>query len=182
MQIVSLLFLIMIYTQHILFDRDNRCLFSNYTVTGECINIFHQRKPKSNLPKISITSDNSAFFLTIVFVMSRVFNRKWRQYLKLFGYFSNCDISFKNFQIKYGFPFSFTSLQKCSINDFFNLETITSCYYIQHNITFHKNVFCLAIANLKYKDHTNFYQFLLLLSGDVSPNPGPLQNVSGCEQ
>ena len=27
-----------------LFDRDNRFLFCNYKVTGECINIFHQRK------------------------------------------------------------------------------------------------------------------------------------------
>ena len=37
-----------------LFDRDNRFLFCNYKVTGECINIFHQIKNKSNTPKISI--------------------------------------------------------------------------------------------------------------------------------
>ena len=34
--------------------------------------------------------------------------------------------------------------------------------------------FSLAITNLKYKDN-NFYQFLLLLSGDISLNPGPVQ-------
>ena len=33
----------------------------------------------------------------------------------------------------------------------------------------------MAITNLKYKDHKNFYQFPLLLSGDVSLNPGPVQ-------
>ena len=38
-----------------LFDRDNRFLFCNYKVTGECINIFHQSKNKSNMPKIYIT-------------------------------------------------------------------------------------------------------------------------------
>ena len=32
-----------------LFDRDNRFLFCNYKVTGECINIFHQRKNESNM-------------------------------------------------------------------------------------------------------------------------------------
>ena len=39
----------------------------------------------------------------------------------------------------------------------------------------HQNLVCLAITNLKYKDYNNFYQFLLLLSGDVSLNPGPVQ-------
>ena len=33
----------------------------------------------------------------------------------------------------------------------------------------------MAIANLKYKDNNNFYQFLLLLSGGVNLNPGPVQ-------
>ena len=39
----------------------------------------------------------------------------------------------------------------------------------------HQNLVYLAITNLKYKDYNNFYQFVLLLSGDVSLNPGPLQ-------
>ena len=75
------------------------------------------------------------------------------------------------FQIKDGFPFNFTSLQKCSTNEFFN--SITSCHYIQH-IKLHQNLVCLAITNLKDKDYNNFYQFLLLLSGEVSLNPGPV--------
>ena len=59
---------------------------------------------------------------------------------------------------------------------FFNLETLTSCCLIQH-ITLHKNVLFLAVTNLKYDNYTNFYytKFLLLLSGDVSLNPGPIQ-------
>ena len=52
-----------------LFDRDNRFLFCNYKVAGECINIFHHIKNKSIMPKISITSDNNAFFLVIIFVI-----------------------------------------------------------------------------------------------------------------
>ena len=78
------------------------------------------------------------------------------------------------FQIRDGFPFNFTSLQKCLTNEFFKLETITSCQYIRHT-TFHKNLVCLVITNLKYKDYKRFYQFLLLLPGDVSLDPGPVQ-------
>ena len=48
------------------------------------------------------------------------------------------------------------------------------CHYIQH-ITLHKNLVCLAITNLKYKDYNNFYQFFLLLSRDVNSNLGPVQ-------
>ena len=52
----------------------------------------------------------------------------------LFGYFSNCDTCFK-FQIKdVFFFFNFTTLQKCSTNEFFNLETITSSHNITYNI------------------------------------------------
>ena len=158
-----------------LFDRDNRFLFCNYIVTGVCINIFHQTKNKSNKPKFSIKSDNSAFFLVITLVIFTVFNRKRREYLKLcyLAIFLIAIYPLK-FQIKDGFPFNFTSLQKCLTNEFFNLETITLCHYIQH-ITLHQNLVCLAITNLKYKDYNNFYQFLLLLSGDVSLNPGPVQ-------
>ena len=39
----------------------------------------------------------------------------------------------------------------------------------------HQKLVCLAITNLKCKDYNNFYQFLLLLLGDLSLNPGPVQ-------
>ena len=48
-------------------------------------------------------------------------------------------------------------------------------YNIIQHIKLRKNLVYLAITNLKYKDYNNFYQFLLLLSGDVSLNPGPVQ-------
>ena len=55
-----------------------------------------------------------------------------------------------------------------------NFSISKPCHYIQY-ITLHQNLVCLAITNLKYKDYNNFHQFLLLLSGDLSPNLGPVQ-------
>ena len=127
------------------------------------------------MSKISITSDNNTFFLGIVLLIFRVFNRKWREHLKLYylAIFLIVILLLK-FEIQDGFPFIFTSLQKCSTNELFNLETITSGHYIQH-IILHQNLVCVAITNLKYKYYNNFYQFFLLLSGDESLNPGPAQ-------
>ena len=158
-----------------LFDRGNRFLFCNYKVTEECINIFHQRKNKSNMSKISIPSDNNAFFLVIFFVIFRVFNRKRRKYLKLCYLAMFLIVIFLlKLQIKDGLPSNFTSLQKCSTNEFFNLKTIASCHYIQH-IILNRNLVCLVIKNLKYRNYNSIYQFLVLLSGDVSLNPEPVQ-------
>ena len=89
--------------------------------------------------KISITSDNNAFFLVIILVIFRVFSRKRREHLKL-CYLADflLAIFLSKFQIKYGFLFNFNFLQKCPTNEFFNLETITPCHCIHHT-TLHKD-------------------------------------------
>ena len=78
------------------------------------------------------------------------------------------------FHIKDGFSFNFISLQKRLTNEFLNLETIKSYYVIQH-VTLHENLVCLAIIQILYTNINNFYQFFLVLSRDVTPNPGPVQ-------
>ena len=78
------------------------------------------------------------------------------------------------FHIKDGFSFNFISLQKRLTNEFLNLETIKLYYYIQH-VTLHENLVCLAITQILYTNINNFYQFFLVLSRDVSLNPGPVQ-------
>ena len=105
----------------------------------------------------------------------RVFHGKRREFLKLCYLVISLIVIFSSkFEVKDGFSFNFTSLQKCLPNDFFDFETITSCDYIQH-FTLHKNLVSLTISNLKYKNHIIFYYFLLLLSGDKSLNPGSVQ-------
>ena len=157
-----------------LLNRDNKFLYGNCKVTGDSITLFQQEN-KFKVYKIFITSENNSVFLVIVFIIFRSFSRKQNKCLRL-CYFSVFwfSIVFLKFQINDGFHFNFSLLQKCPKNDFFNLETLTSCRHIQH-ITLHKNFVFLAVTNLKHKNYTNFYKFLLLLSGDVSLNPGPVQ-------
>ena len=74
----------------------------------------------------------------IVLVIFRVFNRNRREHLKLsyLAIFLFVIILLK-FQIKDGFSFNITSLQKCWTNEFLYLETVTSCHYvIIHSLKF----------------------------------------------
>ena len=157
-----------------LLNGDNKVLYCNGKVTGESMTLF-QPENKFKVYKILITSENNSVFLIIIFIIFRSFSRKQNKCLRLcyFSVFWFLIVALK-FQINKGFHFNFSLLQKCPKNDFFNLETLTSCCHIQH-ITLHKNFVFLAVTNLKYKNYTNFYKFLLLLSGDVSLNPGPVQ-------
>ena len=140
-------------------------------MTEESITLFQQEN-KFKVYKIFITSENNSVFLIIIFVVFTFFSRKQNKCLRL-CYFSAFWFSlvFLKFQINDGFYFNFSLLQNCPKNHFFSLETLTSCHHIQH-ITLHKNFVFLAVTNLKCKNYNNFYKFLLLLSGDVSLNPG----------
>ena len=92
------------------------------------------------LSQIFITSENNSVFLIITFIIFRSFSRKQNKCLRLcyLSVFWFSIVSLKS-QINNGFCFNFLLLQKCPKNDFFNLETLTSCRHIQH-ITLH-NIF-----------------------------------------
>ena len=159
------------------FNNFNKFLYCNCKVTGESITSFQQEN-KFKVCKMFITWENNSVFLIIIFIIFRYFSRKQNKCLRLcyFSVFWFSRVSLK-FQINDGFHFNFSLLQKCPKNDFFNLENLISCRHIQH-ITLHKNFVFLAVTNLKYKNYTNFYKFLLLLSGEISLNPGPVQRSS----
>ena len=142
-------------------------------MTGESITLFQQEN-KFKVYKIFITSENNFVFLITLFIVFRFFSKKQNKCRSLcyFTVFWFSIVSLK-FKINDGFHFNFPILQKCPKNDFIDLETLTFCRHIQH-ITSHKNFVFLAVTNLKCKNYTNF-KFLLLLSGDVSLNPGSVQ-------
>ena len=71
------------------------------------------------------------------------------------------------------------SLKNCTQIDFFTIETINKSNIVSEN-DLHTNFCLLSISKLKYKRHFKqlfpFFQIILLLSGDINPNPGPQQS------
>ena len=63
-------------------------------------------------------------------------------------------------------------LENCTQKEFFTIETIQDSNYVSE-LFLKTNFYMLAISKIKYKNHFSFFQLLLLLSGDINPNPGP---------
>ena len=68
-----------------------------------------------------------------------------------------------------------SQLRKYFTKDSFSIEVLDLCYCL-HDSYYHYQDCFIAIWILKYKNHSKFYQMLLLLSGDKSINPGPTPN------
>ena len=132
-----------------LLNRVNKFLYCDCKKTAKTITLFQQGN-KFKVYKIFITSENNPVFLIIIFIVFRFFSRKQSKYLKLcyVSVFWFSIVSLK-FQIDNGFHFSFSLLQICPKNDFFNIEILTSSCHIQHK-TLHKNFVFLAVTNLKF--------------------------------
>ena len=69
-------------------------------------------------------------------------------------------------------------LRKCTNATFYNFEIIKAGNYISDAVL-HINFCYLALNELKIKKENNlkFYMFLIILSGDISLNPGPSHNA-----
>ena len=63
-------------------------------------------------------------------------------------------------------------LKNCTKIEFFTIESIYESNYVSQQLL-KSNLCLLAISKMKYRNHFLFFQLLLLLSGDISPNPGP---------
>ena len=68
-------------------------------------------------------------------------------------------------------------LRKCFRKDFFSVEVLDLCNRLHDSYHHYQDCF-IAISVLKYKNYSTFYQMLLLLSGDISVNPGPTTSNS----
>ena len=75
-------------------------------------------------------------------------------------------------------PLKITSINKdlnlCSKSDFFTTESINVCNFIS-KANLRNNLNFFTFSKLKYKNNQSFLKHILLLSGDVSLNPGPSQ-------
>ena len=70
---------------------------------------------------------------------------------------------------------------KMNDREFFTLEYISISNTVKNDFMTHQYQL-YALSNLKYRNHKSFCRYLLLLSGDVEPNPGPGNSCTVCEK
>ena len=65
------------------------------------------------------------------------------------------------------------AIRSCSKHDFFTFDYTDTCQNIQ-SLKTQLTINHFSISKLKYKNLNSFSQLLLLLSGDMSLNTGPI--------
>ena len=69
----------------------------------------------------------------------------------------------------------YDSIKICSQLHFFTYESINTCHNVETSCLQSDLVFC-SISKLQYRNSNSCFNLLLLLSRDISLNPGPLHN------
>ena len=66
----------------------------------------------------------------------------------------------------------FNDVRTCTRSEFFASEFMTICDDFQFSVTRMNSTF-YSVSKLEYKNLNSYFHLLMLLSGDISPNPGP---------
>ena len=69
----------------------------------------------------------------------------------------------------------YDSIKICSQLHFFNYESINTCDDVETSCL-HSDLVFFSISKLQYRNFNSYFNLLLLLSGDISLNPGPPHN------
>ena len=129
----------------------------------------------SSTPSSSITSYNLAIFYFIGAILSSIFHKKdnfniTKQLIRFLIYFFHC-FSANSFHKSKN-----CDLKCCPNNEFFSTELIKKTSDINSvEILIISRYFALSKLRIKRKEYFKFYHILILLSGDVSSNPGTSQ-------
>ena len=155
---------------------------STHTVESMAEDIFELGQMEIiSVSKISDNANNShnilAFYI-LISLFSCVLHRKGKftiakliiNFLVFFFFCPNGNILNRS---KIG------ELKNCPNKSFFTIETIKTANHISSsNMRINLCLFALNKLQIKEKQNLKFYKYLILLSGDISLNPGPNQNFS----
>ena len=168
-----------LFIDHNIFDNNFTFLeSSNESISNDFLLIKNQTIPASITHKNTIASYNSLIFYSVVMSFSCIFYKKHN---------FNCAKRFFPFAIFLFLCFNGTPqheskntrLKDCHSSEFFSIELITitnSINKAERHLDF--CYFALSKLNFKQNKRLKFYQLLILLSGDISLNPGPCQYLS----
>ena len=69
----------------------------------------------------------------------------------------------------------YDGIKTCSQLHFFAYESVNTCDTVETSCL-HSDFVFFSISKLQYRNSNSYFNLLLLLSGDISLNPGPLHN------
>ena len=122
----------------------------------------------------SCISRNKKSSMMILFLIS-LFRRKQKvQKHRLFTFLYLTIIKLIMFKINSYDTSLYEDLRLCSNKTFFSIETIKQCDQINNNHLWH-NLLLSVITKFYFSNHSVYYKYIILLSGDISLNPGPVQ-------
>ena len=70
----------------------------------------------------------------------------------------------------------YDNLRLCCNKTFFSIETINLCDQVCNN-ELRRNLFLSVISKLKFRNHSAYHKYIILLSGDIYLNPGLNQTL-----
>ena len=154
--------------------------FNDYDSSSGCISFFHiYANIDKDLNCLQSNNNASSQILWLLFSASFLFLKIW------FSKSGNITLrlfNFLRFLIVYLLLFlhkhiktsdHHETIRSCSRYEFFTSDFIDTCEDIQPLIT-QLTINHYSISKLKYENLNSFSHLLLLLSGDISLNPGPV--------
>ena len=128
-------------------------------------------KPESNSDNLEILT--SVFSIIFYHIFLKHSGELRIEYLNFLFWFQ-CSMLSKTSTIQ-----SFVTVQKlnsqCSQSHFFTYESINACENLETSCLYSDFVFS-SISKIRQRNSNSYFNLLLLLSGDISSNPGPLCN------
>ena len=129
-----------------------------------------QSKPESNSKNFKTEILFSVFSLMFYYIFLK-HNREFR--IKIFEFV--ILISVLNVMKYFNHSEVYDGIKICSQLHFFNYESINTCDTVETSCL-HSDLVFFSISKLQYRNSNFYFNLLLLLSGDISLNPGTPHN------
>ena len=167
------------------------CLVNLLHVFRNIVNSFYilsSRSVSVNVDKdithtVRLDSNITSLELWIIFPVTFLFLLVWCKQkcdkkVKIFLLFLMC-MTFVFLKYKNSSDF-FNDVRTCTRPEFFAFEFMNMCDDLQFLVTRMNSTF-YSVSKLKYRNLNSYFHLLILLSGDISLNPGPThQNKVQC--
>ena len=159
----------LIFSNNSVVNVDADCKVDNY------LNLkFYGHNFQSKLESDSNNFNPEILFLVFSLMFYHSFLKNTRELrVKIFTFLTLTSVL--NFMKYFNHSEVYDGIKICSQLQFFTYESIITCDNIETSCL-HSDLVFFLISKLQYKNSNSYFNLLLLLSGDISLNPGPPHN------